>query len=199
MQKRIIGAISIGAAALWPILWEFVRSLFYERGSRMLAPFIDSITIDQIFHWGPTVGLLFLGLWLFWKTSPRRSCRSAIISNTKQERIFVPSNVTPERLLIFFEENTAINAAEPTKRYIGQWMPVTGTLRNVSASGQVSFERSTTPLTWFDYAEILCYFRKEKIGDLKILKRGDKITVVGQISRIRKLDLELDNCELVDP
>jgi hypothetical protein len=56
-------------------------------------------------------------------------------------RIFVPSNVTPERLLSFFEENTAINATELTKRYIGQWMPVTGDLRNVTAYGQVSFEK----------------------------------------------------------
>jgi hypothetical protein len=114
-------------------------------------------------------------------------------------RIFVPSNVTPERLLSFFEENTAINATELTKRYIGQWMPVTGDLRNVTAYGQVSFEKKATPLTWSDYADILCHFREDKIGNLKILKRGDKITVIGQIGRIGKLDLELYNCELVDP
>jgi tRNA_anti-like len=113
-------------------------------------------------------------------------------------RVFVPSNVTPERLLSFFEDNIAINATELTKRYIGQWMPVTGALRNVTAYGQVSFEKNATPLTWFDYADILCYFRESKIDDLKILKRGDKITVIGQISRIGKLDLELYNCELVE-
>jgi len=73
MWKRIFGVLSFVGAALWPLLWEFVRSLFYERGSHMLAPFIDSITLEQIVHWGPTVGLTFLGLWLFWKTRPEET------------------------------------------------------------------------------------------------------------------------------
>ena len=57
----------------------------------------------------------------------------------------------------------------------------------------VSFEHR------FDDADIYCLFRKPQIDRLKVLKRGDKITVVGQIRRIGKLFLELDNCELVDP
>jgi hypothetical protein len=105
----------------------------------------------------------------------------------RKSRVFVPANVTPERLLSFFEENTAIIATELTKCYIGQWMTVTGALRNVSAFGQVSFERNRTPSTWFDYADILCYFREAKIDDLKSLRLGDRITVVGRISRIAKL------------
>ena len=36
----------------------------------MLTPLIASITPDQIIHWGPTVGLPMVGLWLFWKTRP---------------------------------------------------------------------------------------------------------------------------------
>jgi hypothetical protein len=136
--------------------------------------------------WAQWIGIHDVPTWL----NARRSSYKA--------RVFVPSHVTPERLLSFFEENTAINATELTKRYIVQWMPVTGALRNVTAYGQVSFENAA-PVTWFDYADILCYFRKDKIGDLKSLKRGDKITVIGQISRIGKLDLELDNCELLGP
>lgn len=123
-------------------------------------------------------------------------------SNYK-ERVFAPPELTPERLLIFFEENTAIQATELTKDRIGQWMRVTGTVRNVGAfSGhfvQVSFEKTAKPQTWFDYAEILCYFMGTlQIDRLKILKQWDKITVIGQIGRIHKRVLELDNCELVD-
>jgi hypothetical protein len=87
MQKRIFGAISIGAAALWPIFWEFVRSLFYERGSHMLTPFINSITMDQIVHWGPTVGLAFLGLFLFCKTRPTIQKDEPINKQTRAPKI----------------------------------------------------------------------------------------------------------------
>jgi len=73
MRNRIFGGLSLVGAALWPLFWEFVRSLFYERGSHMLTPFINSITMDQIVHWGPTVGLSFLGLWLFWATRAKEN------------------------------------------------------------------------------------------------------------------------------
>ncbi len=64
----MFGALSLFGAAAWLLFWEFVRSLFYERGSRLLTPFIDSITGDQFLRWGPSVGLALLGLWLFFKT-----------------------------------------------------------------------------------------------------------------------------------
>jgi hypothetical protein len=68
MRNRIFGGLSFVGAALWTLSWEFVRSLFYERGSHMLTPFINSITMDQIVHWGPPIGLSFVGGWLFWTT-----------------------------------------------------------------------------------------------------------------------------------
>ena len=82
-------------------------------------------------------------------------------------------------------------------------MKITGTVRNVGAFNgffvQVPFEnRYIQPQTWFNYADIYCLFRKPQIDRLKILKRGDTITVIGQISRIYTKDLTLDNCELVD-
>jgi hypothetical protein len=120
-----------------------------------------------------------------------------------KERVFVPPELTPERLLSFFQDNTDIQATELTKDRIGQWIPFTGTLRNVGPFNgylaQVSFEKNyVQPRTWFDDADIYCYFGKAQIDRLRVLKRGDKITVIGQISIIRRLILELDNCELVD-
>ena len=121
----------------------------------------------------------------------------------KQKRVFVPPELTPERLLSFFEENTAIQATELIKDRIGQWMRVTGTVKNVGAFNgffaQVPFENNfLQPRTWFDCADIYCYFRKPQINRLKVMKRGDKITVIGQIKRVSKLNLDLNNCELVD-
>jgi hypothetical protein len=127
-------------------------------------------------------------------------------ATAKQERVFVPPELTPERLFSFYQDNTAIQAAERFKPHIGQWMKVTGTLGNVrpwtGLFSQVTFERSSTPVlerTWLDYTTIYMYFRDaQKVDRLKILKRGDKMTVIGQIREVDALDLHLDNCEFAD-
>jgi len=124
----------------------------------------------------------------------------------KQERVFVPPELTPERLFSFYQDNTSIQAAERVKPHIGQWIKVTGTLGNVrpwtGSSSQVTFEPSSTPVferTWLDYTTIYMYFRDaQKIDRFKILKRGDKITVIGQLQEVDAVDLHLDNCELAD-
>lgn len=77
MWKRILLFLSFLAGAIWQWLWEFIRALFYDRGSRMMAPVIDTITPDQIIHWGPTIVLPIIGLWLFWKTRPGKMTAGA--------------------------------------------------------------------------------------------------------------------------
>jgi hypothetical protein len=127
-------------------------------------------------------------------------------ATAKQERVFVPPELTPERLFSFYQDNTDIQAAERVKPHFGQWIKVTGTLGNVrpwtGLSSQVTFERSSTPVlerTWLDYTTIYMYFRDaQTIDRFKILKRGDKITVIGQLREVDAVDLHLDNCELAD-
>jgi hypothetical protein len=94
------------------------------------------------------------------------------------ERVFVPPELTPERLLSFFQENTNIQAAELTRDRIGQWMRVTETVQNVGAFNgsfvQVSLRTyCDQKQTWFDYVTFYCFFRGPQIDRLKILKRGD--------------------------
>jgi hypothetical protein len=155
---------------------------------------LQSHTADSVIFWGAVSGVFALSLGpIAWHWVRPRSAR-----------VFVPRELTPERLLSFFQDNTDIHATELTKDRIGQWIPFTGTVRNVGPFNgylaQVSFERNyVQPRTWFDGADIYCYFRRPQVDRLKVLKRGDKITVIGEISRIRKLNLELDNCEFVDP
>ena len=124
-----------------------------------------------------------------------------------QMRVFVPQELTPKRLFSFYQDNTAIQAAELTKGYIGRWMKVTGGLGDVGAwTGDmlsVSFELSNVPVferTPLDYTKIHMHFRDAQKSDrLKILKRGDRITVIGQLMEVNAYTLHLDNCELVDP
>jgi tRNA_anti-like len=127
-------------------------------------------------------------------------------ATAKPERVFVPPELTPERLFSFYQDNTAIHAAERVKPHIGQWIKITGMLGDVrpwtGIFSQVTFERSSTPVlerTWLDYTTIYMYFRDaQKIDRLKILKRGDKMTVIGQLHEVDAVDLRLDNCELAD-
>jgi hypothetical protein len=114
------------------------------------------------------------------------------------ERVFVPPELTPKRLRSFYRENTSIQAAELTKNYIGQWMKVTGCLGEVIGNefrSQVTFQHNYISLEYF---VIFMYFREPHIDRLKILRRGDKLTVIGQIQRVESIELHLDNCELVD-
>ncbi len=73
MRKSIFLFVPFFVGAVWHWFWEFIRSVFYERGSHMMAPVIDTITPDQIIHWGPTIAFPLLGFWLIWKTRPARN------------------------------------------------------------------------------------------------------------------------------
>jgi hypothetical protein len=126
-------------------------------------------------------------------------------STEKQERVFVPPEVTPERLFSFYRDNTAIQANELTKQYIGQWMKIDGRLNDVNSSNNnftgVTFQHRDIPFLereWFDYTAVNMYFR-EHIDRLKGLKRGDELSVIGEIKEIYNVLLTLDNCELVNP
>jgi hypothetical protein len=121
-----------------------------------------------------------------------------------QNRVFVGESITPEYLLSIFGEHTDIQSAKLTSAYLGKWMKVSGPLGNVISSAptraQLTFERPEVPLakrTWFYYTSLFMMFREPWIDRLSIMKSGDKLTVIGQIARIDKISIQLENCELV--
>jgi hypothetical protein len=116
-----------------------------------------------------------------------------------EERIFVGANVTPELLLSFFKEHTAIQGQRLIEPFIGKWMRVSGNLSEVISSdpkrrAQVTFSGRGLRS---DLADIYMYFRTaDSIDRLSILRRGDSMTVVGQIVLVNPVQVDLDNCEL---
>ena len=121
-----------------------------------------------------------------------------------QDRIFVGQSITPEYLISIFREHTGLQGAKLTADYLGKWMKVRGSLGNVISTtpnlAQLTFERAEVPLTkrtWFDYTSFYMMFKKPWIDRLAIVKRGDKLTVIGQIERIDGVSVQLENCELV--
>ncbi len=122
----------------------------------------------------------------------------------KQGRVFVGESITPEYLIGIFREHTAIQGATLTAAYLGKWMKVSGSLGNVISTtpdrAQLTFERAEVPLTertWFHYTGFYMMFSRPWIDHLAIAKRGDKLTVIGQIERIDSVSVQLKNCELV--
>jgi hypothetical protein len=109
----------------------------------------------------------------------------------------VGASITPEYLVGFFKEHTSIQAMKLIEPFIGKWMRVSGDLREVilrtSDTAQVTFSGRGLG----DLAEVYMYFRtKESIERLAILRRGDRLTITGQISEMSDIHLTLDECEL---
>ncbi len=121
-----------------------------------------------------------------------------------EDRIFVSKGITPEYLLSFFhQQHTVVQATNATKDYIGKWMKITGSVGNVLAGSerqaQVTFERQrSVPREWVDYTDVYMYFRGPWRERAIILKKGDNITVIGQIEQIEAVALHLGNCEFHD-
>jgi len=83
-------------------------------------------------------------------------------------------------------------------------MKISGPLGDVISSGptlaQLTLERPEVPLTertWAYYTDVYMMFREPWIERLAILKRGDKVTVIGQIQRIDSTTIQLEKCEVV--
>jgi hypothetical protein len=68
MGNRIWGFISLLGGAVWllvPQLFsKFTEAIFFDRVLRMLNPYLDSISLEVLWRYGPTVALVGLGLYL---------------------------------------------------------------------------------------------------------------------------------------
>jgi hypothetical protein len=98
MWRQLAVATAWLGAALWAWLWEFVRSLLYERGSHVVTPFIESVSLDQFLHWGPPLAFAAVGGFLFWKMRPT-------------ETVAQPSGPTGDAMIPLHEAAATLYAA----------------------------------------------------------------------------------------
>jgi hypothetical protein len=175
---------SLHRRALLPVSREAAPSV---TGQAAVIPRVTSAVPTTVLHKNTTA-------------APEPSRKAA----EKQDRVFVGASITPEYLISIFREHTDIQGATLTAAYLGKWMKVSGSLGNVISTtpnlAQLTFERAEVPLTertWFDYTDFYMMFKKPWIDRLAIARRGDKLTVVGQIERIDAVSVQLENCELV--
>lgn len=109
------------------------------------------------------------------------------------DRIFVSPAVTSVYLQKFYlGKHTILEADALAAPFLGKWMMVTGTFRDVKSGWrdlQVYMRFLREPLLVFEES-----WRER----LNVLRKGDRITVCGKISSISMLGVTLKNCELLD-
>lgn len=104
---------------------------------------------------------------------------------------------TPEELWAFIRDDlTDLQNQQLIKPFIGKWMTVTGEVDSVGGSGAglvyVILRRGKQ-----HHNRIWCWFRAKASEELAMLRKGDRVTVRGQIEKITRFTVELDPCELV--
>jgi hypothetical protein len=104
-------------------------------------------------------------------------------------------HVSPDHLWSVFEGRTHVQAHKLIELYIGNWMTLSGPLGNVGDI-LVTFQYGLLP----SMKGIYMQFNDEPSRDrLSMLLPGHYITVIGQLAEVRSMDIELDNCILLDP
>lgn len=215
MRQRILGGLSlVGAILLW-LGRGVTEHMFFGWMVHELNP-----SISAIVEFGPPLFLAVLGLFLLYRGSsktalvqPRQATGGTtspattpdVRTSKEEERIFVGASITPRYLLGFFEEHTGIQATQMTKPFVGKWMRLSGPLGEVLAprpeyGAQLTFQKNDPKgeTDWFRYVLIFMRFDPPWVDRLSILRRGDQLTVIGQIKTVEPLVLNLDHCELVD-
>jgi hypothetical protein len=111
-------------------------------------------------------------------------------------------NVTPAYLVGLFDGHTSIQGSKLAEAFIGKWMRLSGPLGDVRGSSkhhtQVTFESNPPTETGRDFF-VFMYFPKTADERLATLPHGTPITVLGRITEVDRVSLELDDCELADP
>jgi hypothetical protein len=123
-----------------------------------------------------------------------KTTTSLILEPNDKDRIIIHDS--PEYLMSLFNtDHTSIRAIKLIEPYIGKWMRVSGRLRDVREGANhvtVTFESPPDKITF-----LFMYFQKSDRDRLSILRRGSQLVVIGQISRINRTDVDLENCELI--
>lgn len=108
------------------------------------------------------------------------------------ERIIV--DVTPEYLMQFFDNNTAIQGRKQIASYLGKWIKATGIVNNVVRESDDTQVYIMLPKGRIVYA----HFREpEQIKRVEELGRDAAVTVLGRVSEVRAPNMELETCELI--
>ena len=200
------------------VLYGMLDAIGNFQTARELIPRAPAIAqfIVQVLYWPLTGPLVCLGCLIALVALDRRrtsktktTVTPVAFGGTQDRQVIVPTitdspqevkreiiDVEPDYLMGFFDEHTSIQAQRLIEPYIGKWTRVSGPLgdvRNNEYFSQIVFDRPRGT-----YTTIYMYFHQSDRSDrLSILRRGTKLTVLGQIKEVRAYEFHLANCELI--
>ncbi len=117
-------------------------------------------------------------------------------------RIFIHQTV--RELTAIFQDHTELNATQLSADFIGKWMKVSGSVREVSPTfdggvGVTLWDQQTvTAITLKDMRSAHLSFQKGQRDTVSHLQRNQTIVAVGKLTRITSGLVQLVDCEIVE-
>jgi hypothetical protein len=105
-------------------------------------------------------------------------------------------DVKPEYLLSLYNEHTTAQGDLLAQPYLGKWIKYSGATTNVHK--HPDGDGGTLVGRIADYNQLYMDFSKEWIDRIIVLRRGQNVSVIGQVTRITSSQVELQNCELIE-
>jgi hypothetical protein len=191
----LAGALKMSIALLfigWAIITISIYSHNFFEGRSKRVEVIGQTLIS---------GFLAIALVLIWLSLRPQAIAQPQPQATSAERIIV--DVEPQYLIKLFDAHTDVQAKKLVEAYIGKWLVVSGEVVNVIGGEDewsVFIKLHPNDPKDFNTYIVGMYFREKKwIDRIAVLRRGDKITAVGQIEAVDVFSIRLNNCELTDP
>lgn len=129
-------------------------------------------------------------------SAPKQTVSEAHPREVPPQRVFIPTDVTPQTLMGMFEGKTTVSARRLVQPYLGKWMKISGRFQNLGTLGSATY--SVRLSTRFDHA-YLFYFSKESWEhQLELLQIGQQVALVGKVTKIDEWSIVLEDCELVE-
>jgi tRNA_anti-like len=123
----------------------------------------------------------------------------AVLKPAQAVRAFIP--LKPQDLVKIYRENTEIQADKLAAMYINNWMRLEGTVTNVYeiSDGKLSISLRTDDCSQSNWFMVhLSFEGKEWFDRVKLLPRGHRAIVDGQLRKFSAHNVNYENCELVE-
>lgn len=108
----------------------------------------------------------------------------------------VPTNATPGELAQIWQNHTAVQAKKLSECYIGTWMEISGPVYDVR-NAMITNEIRLTIEGVEGVMLIHCTFQEQWEQRCLVLRKGDAVRVLGQVSDFNQVSVSLEECEFV--
>lgn len=147
--------------------------------------------------------ILFLALVLsrMVHSSNHSSARADSLTDARPARIVLPPEVTPEVMIRPFKDHTTLQAETLTNQYRGKWLHFAGEVRDVTDESMLREQRTKlifrVPVANDDLCIVQAYFEGEWPEEVSLTRRGQRVSLLGEVFDVTESGLSLVHCELI--